>query len=271
MKEFSENVTLITGASSGIGAELAYQLAEQGAWLALAARDESRLNAVAEECRRRGGRALVLKTDVTDAKQCEAMVAATVKEYGRVDTLVNNAGVGMWARFEEVQDLSLFEKIMRVNYLGSLYCTYYALPHLKSSRGRIIAVSSLTGKVGVPTRSGYAASKHALVGFMDSIRIELKAAGVSVTIASPDFVATPIRKSNFGADGEPLKDSPMNERGLMSAAECARHILRGAAMRKREVVMTPRGRIVPWAKLIAPGLLDRFIALAIARRHRKNG
>ena len=268
-KPFSENVVIITGASSGIGAELALQLAEQGAWLALGARDESRLNAVAQDCRQRGGRALVVKTDVTDPAQCAALVAATVKEYGRLDTLINNAGVGMWARFEDVQDLALFEKIMRVNYLGSLYCAFYALPHLKNSRGRFVAVSSLAGKTGVPARSGYAASKYALSGFLDSLRIELMETGVTVTIAFPDFVATPIRKSNFGADGQPLRASPMNERGLMSAEECARHILRGAADRKREVVMTPRGRMIGCGKLIAPGLVDRLTATAIARRHRK--
>ncbi|MBI3914456.1 MAG: SDR family oxidoreductase [Chloroflexi bacterium] len=268
-KVFSENVVIITGASSGIGAELALQLAAQDAWLALAARDEARLNAVAQDCRQRGGRALVVKTDVTDPAQCAALVAQTAQAYGRIDTLINNAGIGMWARFEDVQDLALFEKIMRVNYLGSVYCAFYALPHLKRSRGRIVAVSSLTGKTGVPTRSGYAASKHALGGFFDSLRIELANTGVTITIAFPDFVATPIRQSNFGADGKPLQTSPMNERGLMSAEECARHILRGMQKRAREVVMTPRGRIIGWGKLIAPALVDRLTATAIARRHRK--
>ncbi|MBI3537964.1 MAG: SDR family oxidoreductase [Chloroflexi bacterium] len=267
-KPFSDNVVIITGASSGIGEELAYQLAAQGAWLTLAARDESRLNAVAAECRQRGGRARVVKTDVTAPKECETMIAATVKEYARVDTLVNNAGVGMWARFEDVTDLSLFEKIMRVNYLGSVYCTSYALPHLKKSRGRIVAVSSLTGKTGVPTRSGYAASKHALGGFLDSLRVELLDTGVTITIAFPDFVATPIRKSNFGADGKPLQTSPMNELNLMSVEECARHIVRGMETRAREIVMTPRGKIIGWAKIIAPSLVDRLTRAAIARRHR---
>ena len=164
---FTNNVTIITGASSGIGEQLALQLAAQGAWLALAARDEARLETVAAECRARGGKSIAIKTDVTDQAQCAAMVARTAQEFGRVDTLVNNAGVGMWARFDEIVDPAFYARIMQVNYLGSVFCTFYALPHLKKSRGRIVAVSSLTGKTGVPTRSGYAASKHAMVGFFD--------------------------------------------------------------------------------------------------------
>ena len=170
---FRDNVVVVTGASAGIGAELARQLAAGGARLALAARDAARLEEVAAECRARGGRALAVPTDVGEEAQCAALVERAVAEYGRLDTLVNNAGISMWARFDEITDLSIFERVMRVNYLGSVYCTHHALPHLKRSRGRIVGVSSLTGKTGVPTRSGYAASKHAMAGFFDSLRIEL--------------------------------------------------------------------------------------------------
>jgi short-subunit dehydrogenase len=179
---FRENVVVITGASSGIGRELAFQLADQGAWLSLAARNAERLDAAAAQSRERGGKALIVPTDVSQQSQCRNLIERTVAEYHRIDTLINNAGITMWARFEEIQDLSLLEWIMQVNYLGSLYCTYYALPYLKHTRGRIVGVSSLTGKTGVPTRSGYAASKHAMAGFFDSLRIELADDGVSVTI-----------------------------------------------------------------------------------------
>src|SRR6185436_3084630 len=119
----------------------------------------------------------------------------------------------------------------RINYLGSVYCTYYALPHLRSARGRIVAVSSLTGKTGVPTRSGYAASKHAMNGFFDTLRIELAGSGVSVTVACPDFVATEIRERAYGADGKPLGKSPVQETKVMTAETCARLILASAARR----------------------------------------
>ncbi|HEX6039748.1 SDR family oxidoreductase, partial [Longimicrobium sp.] len=248
---FRENVVVITGASEGIGRELALQLADQGAWLVLAARDAARLYAVAEECRLRGARAVSVPTDVADQAQCRALIERTVAEYGRVDTLVNNAGIGMWARFDEVQDLAPFERMMQVNYFGSVYCTHAALPHLKRTRGRIVGVSSLTGKAGVPTRSGYAATKHAMAGFFDSLRIELDGTGVTVTMIYPGFVATEIRERAFGADGKPLGKSPVREAEVMTVETCARLILEAAAERRRELVMTRRGKFGMWLKLLA--------------------
>jgi len=262
---FRENVVVLTGASAGIGAEVARLLAAQGAWLALAARDAARLEEVAEECRALGGRAVAVPTDVADEAQCAALIERAVAEFGRIDTLVNNAGIGMWARFDEVTDLSIFDRIMRVNYLGSVYCTHHALPHLKRSRGRLVGVSSLTGRTGVPTRSGYAASKHAMAGFFDTLRIELMDDGVTVTMVYPGFVATEIRERAFGADGRPLGagNSPVREAEVMTVEECARLIVRAAAERRRELVMTRRGKVGMWLKLLAPGLVDRIARRAI--------
>ena len=264
---FRDNVVVVTGASAGIGAELARQLAAGGAWLALAARDADRLAAVAAECRALGGRAIAVATDVGEEAQCRALVERTVGEFGRLDTLVNNAGIGMWARFDEITDLAVFERVMRVNYLGSVYCTHHALPHLKRSRGRIVGVSSLTGKTGVPTRSAYAASKHAMAGLFDSLRIELDGTGVSVTMIYPGFVATEIRERALGPDGTPLGagNSPVREREVMTVEECARRIVAAAEARKREVVMTARAKLGMWLKLVAPGAVDRIARRAIER------
>jgi short-subunit dehydrogenase len=262
---FHDNVVVLTGASRGIGRELSYQLAAQGAWLALAARETAVLETVAAECRRRGARAVVVPTDVAEAAQCAALMERTVEAFGRIDTLINNAGISMWVRFDELRDLSVVEKIMRVNYLGSVYCTFHALPHLKRSRGRIVGVSSLTGKTGVPTRSAYGASKHAMAGFFDSLRIELAGSGVTVTMAYPDFVATEIRERAFGADGQPLGASPVQETKVMTAETCARQILEAAASRRRELVMSGRGKLGQWLKLLAPSLVDRIAAKAIAQ------
>ena len=260
---FRENVVVVTGASDGIGREMALQLADQGAWLALAARDAQKLEAVAADCRARGGRAVAIPTDVGDQAQCRALVDRTVAEYGRIDTLVNNAGVSMWARFDQVTDLAPFETMMRVNYLGSVYCTHAALPHLKRTRGRIVGVSSLTGRAGVPTRSGYAASKHAMAGFFDSLRIELADEGVTVTMVYPGFVSTGIRQRAYGPDGQPLRSSPVRESEVMTPEECARQTLAAAAARRRELVMTARGKVGQWIKLIAPGVVDRIARRAI--------
>ena len=266
---FASRSVIVTGASSGIGRELARQLAAQGAWLTLAARSVDELDAVAEECRAvgasTGARAIAVRTDVAVDDECRALVARAVAEYERLDMLVANAGVSMWARFDELRDVRGLERIMQVNYFGAVYCTFHALPHLKRTNGRLVGISSLTGKTGVPTRSGYAASKHAMAGFFDSLRIELADEGVSVTMIYPGFVATGVRRHAFGPDGQPLGASPVREGEVMSAEECARRTLRAAARREREVVMTARARIGQWLRLVAPGVTDRIARRAIER------
>jgi short-subunit dehydrogenase len=261
---YQNKVVVITGASSGIGKELAFRLAEQGARLALAARGVEQLEAVQAECLKRGARqALAIPTDVAEQSQCEALIRQTVEAYGRIDVLVNNAGISMWANFEDLKSLDMLEKIMRVNYLGSAYCTYYALPYLKQSRGQIVGVSSLAGKNGIPTRSGYAASKHAMTGFFDSLRIELAPYGVSVTMIYPGFVTTEIRKRAFAAGGEAMGKSPVRENEVMTVEDCVQIMLKAMSKRKREEVMTLRGKAGLWAKLVAPELVDKIAQQAI--------
>jgi short-subunit dehydrogenase len=262
-RAFKDNVVILTGASSGIGRETAYQLAEQGAWLVLAARDADRLEEAAAECRQRGGRAIGVKTDVAIEGECRSLIEQTLAAYGRVDTLINNAGISMFARFDELHDLAGFERMLRVNYLGAVYCTHYALPHLKQTRGRLAAVSSLAGKNGLPTRTGYAASKHAMVGFFDSLRIELADSSVSVTVIYPGVVTSEIRERAVGADGKPLGKSTAREAEMMPAEKCARITIDAIARRKREEVMTLRGKLGLWLKLIAPGVVDRMARRAI--------
>ncbi len=262
---FKDNVVIITGASSGIGKELALRLSEQGAKLALAARHLDALDIVVEQCSGWGGEAMAVLADVADKKQCKHLIDKTVERFGRIDTLINNAGLSMWARFEEITDLSFFEKIMQVNYFGSLYCTYYALPYLKKSKGRLVGISSLTGKTGVPTRTGYAASKHAMAGFFDSLRVELRDQHVSVTMIYPGFVATAVRERAFGKDGSALGKSHLEENGVMSVEECVHQIIPVIAKRRRELVMTTRGKLGMWIKLFAPGLVDKIALRSIEK------
>ena len=254
---------VITGASTGIGAALARVWAGRGDHVVLAARSEDALAELARAC---GPSALAVKTDVTDPAQCEAMCKAAVDRFGGIDVLVNNAGISMWARFREITDLSLFERIMRVNYLGTVYSTHYALPHLLRSRGLVVGVSSLTGKTGVPTRSGYAASKHAMQGFLDSIRIELRGTGVDVLVVSPGFVKTDIRSKVLGPDGKALDASPRDESVGMSVEECTSIIADAVDRRARDVVMTTQARLGLWLKLLAPGLVDRIAARAVREK-----
>ncbi|HVO30776.1 MAG TPA: SDR family oxidoreductase [bacterium] len=265
MLSFAQKRVLITGASSGIGAELARQLAAEKARVVLAARRADRLDEVAKECRALGGEAHVVTADVTQEADCKRMVEQTVAALGGLDLLIVNAGNSMWALFEDITDLSIFRKLMETNYLSAVYTTYYALPHLKASKGRIVAMSSLTGKTGVPTRTAYSASKHAMNGFFDSLRAELWKSGVTVTVVCPNFVKTEIRERAFAADGKPLRENPLgDERDSMTAEECARITLAGVRRGKREVIMTAAGKIGKYLKPFAPGLID-----AIARKKTK--
>lgn len=265
MAKFSmkDQVIIITGASSGIGKELALRYAKEGARLVLAARNKKKLETLADDCSILGGKAIAVPTDVSEETQCKHLIESSIEEFGKIDMLVNNAGITMWAYFDEVTDLKIMERIMQVNYLGSVYCTYYALPHLKKSKGRIVGVSSLTGKTGVPTRSGYGASKHAMAGFFDALRIELKETGISVTMIYPGFVSTEVRQRAVGRDGKHLGKSPVKEDKVMTVEKCVDLMIPVIASRKREVVMTFRGKIGMWIKLIAPGLVDRIALKAI--------
>jgi short-subunit dehydrogenase len=258
---------ILTGASEGIGRALALELASRGARLALAARDRDRLESLAQECRTRGGDALAVPTDVTNAQDLEWLVAETLKAYGGIDAVVHNAGITMWSRFDALADLSIFERVMEVNYYAPVRLTALTLPHLKQSRGLVVAIASLAGLTGVPERSAYAGSKHAMVGFFDSLRIELAGSGVDVSVIAPDFVVSEIHKRAIGPDGEPLGTSPMQQSKIMTAEECARRITRAMERRQRLLLMSTRGKLGMWVKLLAPGMIDRMAAKAIRERH----
>jgi short-subunit dehydrogenase len=260
-----DKVVVITGASKGIGAELARQLAAKGAKLMLAARSEAELAEVAADCKKAGASVVTVKADVTSERDCQAIVAGAMVAYGRLDALVNNAGATMWARFEDIEDMEILKRIMDVNYMGAVYCTKHALPHLKQSKGLIVGISSLAGRTGVPTRTGYSAAKHAMTGFFDSLRIEMEDSGVAVTMIYPGFVATGIRENATGPDGKPILVSPVKEGEVMSVEDCARRIVTAMERRDREVVMTARGKIGLFLKLLAPSLIDRMARRAVEK------
>ena len=263
---------LVTGASGGIGEELAVQLAAGGARVALAARRVDELERVAERCKVARGVSgaagapddvIVIPCDVSDRAQCEMMVATAARQLGKLDVLVNNAGQGMWARADEVKDLSVFESMVRVNYLSVVWTTLAALPHLKATRGRILGVGSLSGKLGVPLRSGYGAAKHAMTGFLDTLRIEVQGAGVSVTMIHPGFVTTGSQARNLGPDGRALGAMPLKVGGGLSAAECARMLLAAGHARRRDVVPGVLAKLSLWLRLIVPSFVDAQTAKAI--------
>jgi short-subunit dehydrogenase len=255
---FRDRVVIITGASAGLGRAMALDLAARGARLVLAARRVERLEQVAARCRALGGQALVVPTDVSDEAHCKALVEAALAAFGRLDMLVVNAGLAVTALFGDLPDLHLFRHTLAVNFYGAVYPTYYALPYLKQSRGRILAISSLGGKTALPYNSPYCASKYALHGFFDALRMELHASGVSVTLVCPWWVATEFHSAQMDAHGRPRGV----ERGrdyytarTMSAERCAALALAAAEKRRRELWLGP-GALIVWLKLLAPGLLD---------------
>lgn len=263
---FEGKVIVITGASEGIGLALSMALAEYHPKLVLAARNVQRLAQTKQRLMMPDQDVLIHPTDVAIEQDCQALIKATIEQFGRIDYLVNNAGMTMWAKFEDLEDLSVFNQIHQVNVMGSVYCTYYALPYLKESKGSVVAISSLAGLNGVPSRSAYCASKHAMMGFFDSIRIELQDSGVDIITIAPDFVVSQIHKRALDKEGKPLERSPMQEGEIMSAEDCALIIIDAMRTKKRLAITSFRGKIARWIKLIAPGFIDNLAAKAIRER-----
>lgn len=263
---FQNKVIVITGASDGIGAELARQLAAFKPKLVLAARRREALDVVAKDCEAKGAQCLVVPTDVSIEADCRALIDQAAQHFGAIDVLVNNAGVSMQARFDAIDDLAIYERLMRINLMGSIWPTHAALSHLKKSRGLIVGVSSLAGLVGVPERTTYCATKFAQTGFFDALRVELEPDGVDVCLVHPGVVLTNIRVNGWDAKGGKLGSSGLDEKGAMTVEECARLIVSAMAARKREVVMTAKGKLGRWLKLIAPNVVDSLARKALAHR-----
>ncbi|MCA1758660.1 MAG: SDR family oxidoreductase, partial [Bacteroidales bacterium] len=250
-------VVVITGASSGIGKALAEKYASEGCKLALAARRLERLLVIEKQFPT--VEILSVKTDVTKESDCKNLIDRTIEKFGRIDILINNAGISMRAVLENL-DLQVIRKVMDVNFWGTVYCTKYALPWLLKSKGSLVGVISVGGYVGLPGRSGYSASKFAMRGFLDSVRIENRRSGLHVLIAAPGFTASEIRKYALIADGSQQGETPRDEKKMMSAEECARHIYRAVKRRQRKIVLTFfQGKATVLVAKLWADLVDGFI------------
>lgn len=262
---FEGRTVVITGASSGLGASLAAAFAGEGARLALFSRSQEKLEAAGALCQARGGPVLLVPGDVTRPEDCRRLMEETVSRYGRVDYLVSNAGISMWARFEEVEDLSIFRKLMETNYLGTVHCAHYALPHLRKSGGMLVAISSIQGKIGVPLHTGYVASKHALQGFLAALRTELSGSGVDILTVLPHWLrGTGLRQSAFGKDGGTLGEaSRRHSKESISLEACSAAILKAVRKRKRELVIPAKLKALPWLNLVHPGIVEFLVRGAV--------
>jgi NAD(P)-dependent dehydrogenase (short-subunit alcohol dehydrogenase family) len=254
MESLRHKTVLVTGGSSGIGKATALRLAEHGAQVALAARNRDALEQVRQEIEQTGGAALVVPTDVTDPDQVNRAVEATVARFGKLDILVASAGLSMRAYFERSQ-LEAMGRVMHVNFFGTLYATHFALPHVKKTKGSLVAVSSLTGKRGIPSYSIYGASKFAIQGLYEALHLELARHGVHVGVVSPAFVDTPLRDNVLGPDGKPWDLPPPPPFRVWPVEKCVNRILRLIVKRKRQALM-------PWFTgplLVIDEMLGRVI------------
>lgn len=254
-----DKVVLITGASSGIGRATAIRLAKKGARIALASRTVPLLEEIAGEIRQLGSPALVVPLDVTDREQCRNAVEATVEGFGKLDVLLCSAGISMRSEFGQT-DLDAIEKVMQINFYGAMYCTYFAIPHVMKTRGSLVALSSLTGKRGIPSYSIYGASKFALQGLYESIRLELTPHGVHVGIFASGFVDTPLRERVLGPDGNPLPTSPILPFRVWPLDRVVDALVRQIVQRKREVLFPRYVRpLLAFDTLIGGKLGDRYL------------
>lgn len=253
-----DKVAIITGASSGIGLECARYFSKKGMKLALAARSLDKLNKVVEEIKASGGQAIAIQTDVTVVKDCERMVDETLKAFGRIDVLVNNAGISMRDLFIDTE-IEVFQRLIETNLMSAIYCTKFALPHLLKTKGSVVGVSSIAGYHGLPGRTAYSASKYGLQGFLDALRSENRETGLHVLVACPGFTASNIRNSALKGDGTLQKESPRIEEKMMQPDDVARKIYNGIVKRKRRVVMTFEGWSAVYIGVNLPALTEKVI------------
>ncbi len=250
-------VVVITGASSGIGKALAEKFAEKGFNLVLAARRIDRLEALKEKLNKVD--VLPVKTDVTSPEDCKNLIDQAVSKFGKIDVLINNAGISMRAIFEDVE-LDVLHRLMNVNYWGTVYCTKYALPHILKQKGSIVGVISTGGYIGLPGRTGYSASKFAVRGFLDTVRIEYLRSGLHVLVAAPGFTASEIRKTALVSDGSEQGETPRNESRMMSAERCASIMYRAIKNRRRKMIISLwDGKVIVLMAKLWAWLVDQII------------
>src|SRR5690606_37998342 len=249
-------VVIVTGASSGIGKAYAELFGQKGASVVLAARSVQSLEEVKAKISATASGVLVVKADVSVEDDCKNLIETTVKEFGKIDVLINNAGISMRSLLNDT-DTSVIKRLMEVNFYGTLYCTKYALPYLLKSKGSVLGVSSIAGYVGLPARTGYSASKFAMQGFLDALRTENLKKGLHVMIACPGFTASNIRNTALAADGNAQGESPREEDKMMTAEEVAKHIYNGVLNRKRSLVLTTVGKLAVFLSKFFPSFIEK--------------
>ena len=251
-------VVVITGASSGIGKACAWHFVKNGSKVVLAARSTDKLKVITNEMKAEGHQVLAVQADVSVEDDCKRLISETINEFKGIDILINNAGISMRATLEDM-DLSVIKKVMDVNFYGTVYCTKYALPYLLKSKGSVVGISSIAGYKGLPARTAYSASKFAMQGFLESLRIENLKKGLHVLIACPGFTASNIRNTALSKDGQIQQESPRDESKMMTAEKVAEYIYSSVIKRQNSLVLTINGKLTVLLNKLLPSLVDRLV------------
>ena len=256
MSFFENKIVVVTGGSDGIGKALVDAFLSLGAKVATCGRNYDKLYQIQSVY---PGKPLLIHTaDISKEQECKSFIETVIENFGPIDILINNAGISMRALFQDVE-LDALRKVMDVNFWGSVYCTKFALPSIISTKGSIVSISSIAGFRGLPGRSGYSASKFALNGWMESLRTELLESGVNVLWVSPGFTETNIRNAALDSKGRALGETTMDEKAMMTSAECAQHIINAIEKRKRSIVLTFTGKETVFINKFFPSLADKLV------------
>ena len=260
---FKDKVAIVTGASSGIGLATATLLAKYQVKVVLAARSEDKLNELSRQLSQYS-EVISVKTDVSIQEECRRLIEKTIQKFGRIDILINNAGISMRAMFKDL-DLSVIHRLMDVNFWGTVYCTKYALPYLLESKGSVVGVISTAGYKGLPGRTGYSASKFAINGFLDTLRSEHLYDGLHVMIYAPGFTASNIRKTALMADGSIQGDTPREEGKMMTSERVGEIMLNHIRKRSRRATLTFTGKLLLVLTRLFPTITDHMEYWYMAR------
>ena len=256
MSNFTDKIVVITGGSDGIGKALVAQFLALGAKVATCGRNENKLSLLATEFP--SSNLYTAQVDVSKQEQSEAFIKQVVDNWGRIDVLINNAGISMRALVSEVSVQTL-QNVMDINFWGTVYCTKAALPSIQQNKGVIVGVSSIAGYRGLPGRSGYSASKFALNGWLEALKTELYASGTHVMWVCPGFTTSNIRNAALDKNANAQGESPMDEGSMMSSEECATHIIHAIEKRKRSLVLTFTGKRTVFMNKYFPAWADKLV------------
>lgn len=257
-------VVVITGASSGIGEACAYAFARQGCKLVLAARNIDKLEKVRLQCLALNAKTLLVKCDVSIEEDCKNLIAQSIEKFKTIHILINNAGISMRALFADL-DLAVLKQVMDINFWGTVYCSKYAMPYLLKEKGSVLGVSSIAGIKGLPGRTGYSASKFAMNGFMEALRIENLKTGLHVGVICPGYTASNIRNAALNKDAKQQAESPFDESKLMPAETVADYMVEMVIKRQNNLVLTTQGKLTQWLNNFFPNWVDSLVYKTVAK------